>query len=106
MSRKWKYRLKSGAYLRDIIDDGSNEDTLKALKNCYKEIHKLIPDIYDEDDLENDIEEIDNQLDNCENYLECDMTEEDIITEINYMLRNFYNFCDDNNIWVALTIFE
>ena len=39
MSRKWKYRLKSGAYLRDIIDDGSNEDTLKALKNCYKEIH-------------------------------------------------------------------
>lgn len=96
MSRKWEYSLESGAVLRDAIWDGSNEDALKALKNCYKEIHKLIPDIYDEDDLENDIEEIDNQLDNCENY------DDDVQDEINYMLRNFYDFCDCNNIWITL----
>jgi len=58
--------------------------------------------LYDEDNLENDVEEIENQLDNCENYEDYEMSEDDILVEINYMLRNFYDFCDANNIWVGL----
>lgn len=61
-----------------------------------------MPDIYDEDDLENDLEELDNQLDNCKNYEDCSMTEDDVQDEINYMLRQFYDLCDDLRIWVDL----
>lgn len=100
--RKWKYKLITGKALREAISEDSNEATLAALKTCYKEIHRAMPDWYDEDDLENDCAEIDNQLDNCENYFDYDMTEDDVQDEINYMLRRFYDFCDDNSIWIGL----
>jgi hypothetical protein len=88
--------------LREAISDDDMAATLDALKDCWKEINKAMPDIYDEDDLENDLEELDNQLDNCENYEDYSMTEDDVQEEINYMLRNFYAFCDNNNIWITL----
>lgn len=100
--RRWKYELFTGKSLREAIQNDSNMETLKALGNCYKEIHRAMPDWYTEADLEEDMAEIENQLDNCENYEEYDMTEDDVQDEINYMLRNFYDFCDCNGIWVGL----
>lgn len=99
---KWKYHLQSGFYLRDSINADNNEHTLVALKKCYEEIHNLIPEIYDEDELEKDIEEINNQIDNCKNYEEYGMTERDCENEINYMLNQFYDFCDYNQIWINM----
>lgn len=100
--RRWKYTLTTGKILRDAIQNDSNEATLKALEYCYKEIHRAMPDWYTEADLEEDLEEIENQLDNCENYDDYDMTDDEVQDEINYMLREFYDFCDANNIWVEL----
>ena len=101
---KWNYKLDSGKALREAIDNDDGENTLNCLRKCYEEIHKLIPDIYDEDDLTDDISEINNQLDNLENYEEYNMTEEDCQDEINDLLSDFYDFCDDNRIWIGLKI--
>ena len=98
----WKYKLKSGKALRDAIDAEDNVETLNALRACFEEIHRAMPDMYDEDDLEDDINEIENQLDNCENYADYDMTYDDIEDEINYMLNGFYDLCDSYRIWVGL----
>ena len=100
--RKWKYELSTGKALREAISEDSNEATLEALRTCYEEIHRVMPDWYDEDDLENDCTEIDDQLDNCKNYANYDMTEYDIQDAINNLLRHFYDFCDCNGIWVKL----
>ena len=85
--------------LRNIFDKNK---TLLALKKCYEELHKVMPEWYDECDLESDADEIDNQLDNCENYLEYGMTEDDIQEEINCLLYKFYDFCDYARVWVGL----
>ena len=100
--RKWTYKLMTGKQLRQAISDDDMTATLDALKECWKEISKAMPDVYDADDLENDLEEIDNQLDNCGNYEDYSMTEDDVQDEINYMLRQFYDLCDDLRIWVDL----
>ena len=98
---KWKCKLSTGAALRTAIDDDNNEEILQRLKKCYEEIHKLMPNVYEED-LYEDLSEIDNQLDNLENYEDYDMTLQDCEHAINYLLSNFYNFCDNNLIWVGL----
>ena len=99
---RWTYKLMAGKQLRQAISDDDMTATLDALKKCWKEINKIMPDVYDTDDLENDLEELDNQLDNCKNYEDYDMTEDDVQDEINYLLRQFYDFCDDWRIWVDL----
>lgn len=99
---KWKYTLKSGKALRNAINEDDNIETLNVLKTCYQEINRAMPDLYDEGDLENDIEDIDNQIDNCVNYEDYDMTEEDVEDEINYLLSNFYDLCDNLSIWVDI----
>lgn len=99
---KWRYILKNGKALRDAINKDSNEETLEALRKCYEEIHEAMPDEYTEEDLYRDIDEIENQLDNCENYEDYDMTEDDVQDEVNYLLSNFYDLCDGLRIWVEL----
>lgn len=99
---RWKHILKNGKNLREAINDDDNVQTLEALKECYKEINRIMLSAFDDDYLENVLSEIDNQLDNCENYEDYDMTEDDVQDEINYMLRQFYDLCDDLRIWVDL----
>lgn len=101
MSR-WKHHIKNGKKLRKAINDDDNVQILEALKECYKEINRIMVSVFDDDDLEDILSEIDNQLDNCKNYEDYDMTEDDVQDEINYILRNFYDFCDDWRIWVDL----
>lgn len=99
---EWKHILKNGKKLRKAINDDNNMQTLEALKECYKEINRIMLPAFDDDDLENVLFEIDNQLDNCENYEDYDMTEDDVQDEINYLLRQFYDICDEMRIWVDL----
>jgi len=101
MSR-WKHHIKNGKKLRKAINDDDNVQTLEALKECYKEINRIMVSVFDDDDLEDILSEIDNQLDNCKNYEDYDMTEDDVQDEINYLLKQFYDFCDDWRIWVDL----
>lgn len=58
--------------------------------------------MYDADDLVNDLEELDNQLDNCKNYEDYSMTEDEIQEEINWQLSRLYDFCDEWGIWVEV----
>lgn len=103
MGNHWKYNLYTGSALRKCIREEDTKGILETLKKCYKEIHKVMPDWYDEDDLENDIEDIDNELDSYINMEEYDdLTEEDIEDNVNYLLDKFYGFCDSCNIWVGL----
>lgn len=100
--RRWTYKLMTGKQLRQAISDDDMVATLNTLKECWKEIRKTMPDVYDADDLVNDLEELDNQLDNCENYEDYSMTEDDIQDEINWQLSRLYDFCDEWGIWVEV----
>lgn len=99
---RWKYKLMTGKQLRQAISDDDMTATLETLKECWKEISKAMPDVYDADDLVNDLEELDNQLDNCKNYEDYSMTEDDVQEEINWQLSRLYDFCDEWRIWVEV----
>lgn len=101
MSR-WKHHIKNGKKLRKAINDDDNVQTLEALKECYKEINRIMVSVFDDDDLEDILSEIDNQLDNCKNYEDYSMTEDDIQEEINWQLSRLYDFCDEWGIWVEV----
>lgn len=101
-SRGWKYKLKNGKALRDAVDSDDFDEILTQLANCWREINQYMPDAYGEDDLEKDLDEIENQRDSLENYDDYDMSYEDVEEEINYLLNDFYEFCDNTRIWVEL----
>ena len=92
----------NGKNLRKAIASEDKVAVLEALKDCWTEIYKKMPDYYDEYDLSNDIDDIDNQIDNAVNYEEYDMTEDDVEDEVNYLLDQFYDFCDGARVWVEL----
>lgn len=99
---KWNYHLKQGRELREAINEDKMEEVLNLLWSCYVEINQNLPDLYDEDELQEDLADIDNQLDNLENYEDYGMSEDDVMDEINYLLNNFYDFCDNLKIWIGL----
>lgn len=99
----WKIKLANGKNLRRAIDSGDDMvNVLTALEDCWREIHKKMPDEYDEDDLENDLDEIENQIDNAENYDDYGMSEYEVQEEIDYLLDQFYDFCDNARVWVNM----
>lgn len=99
---EWKHTLKNGKKLREAINDDDNVQTLEALKECYKEINRIMVSVFDDDDLEDILSEIENQLDNCKNYEDYSMTEDDVQDEINWQLSRLYDFCDAWRIWVEV----
>ena len=86
--KNWKYQLKTGKTLRDAIDKGNVEAVITALKMAWQEVHDIMPDEFDEYELDSKIEEID-MIDNDED-------------EVDYELGDFYDFCDSYDIWVSL----
>lgn len=99
---KWKYDLKNGVALRNAIKENDNYEVYAQLRNCWKEIHNNFPEEFDEDELEDLYDDINNALDNMQNANEYDLSEEDIDDEINYMLNDLYDFCDSMRIWVEM----
>ena len=98
----WKYTLKHGVALRKAIMGGNPEDVLDSLSDCFNEINRKMPDYYDESDLADDLDEIDNCRDNLINYAQYDMTYDDAVDSIDYMLDKLYDICDDLRIWVDI----
>ena len=85
--RMWRYTLGAGKDIRDAIDEEDYEGTKEALIKAYKEINKKDPDLFDDDELEeiiNDLESMDNDED-----------------AINYELSEFYDLCDNLGIWIS-----
>ena len=98
---RWIYTLKSGEALRNAIEDDDYDKVLDLLAVCLKEINAKFPDDYEDYELEDDLEDIENQRDNLENYADYDMTYEDVEDEINYLLDKFYDLCDGLRVWVG-----
>ncbi len=88
--KKWIYTLKIGKRLRSAIYDENTENILSILIEAWKEIHNQFPDIYDEYDLECDVEDIEivNKNDDV-NY-----------EDIDYLLSQLYDYCDGIGIWI------
>lgn len=91
----WRFKLTAGKALREAIYNEDRESILDNLIRCWQKIHDLIPDDYEEYELEDDIEAIEGVRDDME-YEDEDYVEE----EIDGLLRDFYDFCDGYRIWV------
>lgn len=88
----WVYTITSGKWLRDAIDSGDEQLTVKCLLRCYKELYDKLTD-EDKEWKGIDIE------DNIET-LKCGgLDDED---DINDALDEFYAICDDLRAWITL----
>ena len=107
--KKWEYTLINGKELRNEIANDNAKGVINALKKCYNEIlnnYKFIDD-YDRTQFEDAceylngdieiIEDCESGLDNIEEY-----GFEDIDELVNDRLTEFYDLCDDFNIWVGI----
>lgn len=90
----WEHTLTNGTILRDAImrEDEDYNLIFDALIMVWKEIHKIIPDDFDDFDLEDALDEI-----------AC-VREDDCIgdEDIDALLSELYDFCDEHRLWVAL----
>lgn len=93
----WKYTITNGTALREAIEDGSTEETVKCLAKCYKE---LISKLYkgDKEDFEYDIEDTIYTLDSYEFSSDYEEDEENI----DYYLAEFYDICDSVRAFISL----
>jgi hypothetical protein len=98
--KKWEVRLESGKALRQAIDGEDGEEIKEALKNCYKEINRKMPEEFDEDELESMLDDLD-MADFSENE-EVGVDAEEAEDNVNAYLGDFYDFCDGYNIWVEI----
>ena len=87
--KKWDLSLESGAALRTAIDEEDIDNIVEALKNCYKEINRKMPEAMDDDELENQLDDIDMAFSDPE-----DVDEE----LVDMYLADFYDLCDGYNI--------
>ena len=94
----WKFRLPND--IHKAIKEEDPHNVLNALKDAIDILKdKGIMDEYDYYEFSDDIE---NQLDNADYYEDYDMTYEDVLDEIDYILSEFYDWCDANSVWIEL----
>lgn len=87
---KWDYTITCGKELREAIDNGDVQSTLKALLLCYKELYNKLTD-EDKDWRGMDIEDT---IFNVEHF--------DPEEDINGYLEEFYDLCDSLRAWVEI----
>lgn len=85
----WKYTLRFGKNLREAIDAGDVEATVKCLIACYRELQIKLSD-EDKELIEFDIEDA---IYNLENF--------DPGEDVDEYLEWFYDLCDDLGAWVV-----
>lgn len=96
--KNWKFTLPRD--LRDAIEDEDYERIFDVLKN---DVQMLFDKgIMDEDDYEDFIDNIDNEYDNYLNYEDYDMDWSDVEDNVNYLLDDFYDFCDATSVFIEL----
>lgn len=87
----WRYTLKVGKRLRKAVHGENVNEVFEALKEAWREIHEQFPDEYDEDDLEMEIEDIEAVQSDDADY-----------EDIDYLLDNLYDYCDNTRIWIEM----
>lgn len=88
----WECKCRNGKRLRAAINDDDIVGVLKALIDCYNEIAS---NCYTDD--EDFAEECAGYVEEINDLLEYGTPEED---DVNYELNEFYDFCDNLNIWI------
>lgn len=102
--RKWKYQLGTiGIRLREAINNGGDDivsciDTLKVLIKCWNTISGFKLSREDAEIAKQWPDTIQFNIQNIEN----ETTGIPPVEIVNYCLREFYQFCDDSRIWIAL----
>lgn len=100
MKNRWAYTLNSGKELRTAIRRDDPGAVLEALKSCFRELHRKLPEDFDEYDLDEVFDDIDNERDNLYNYEDYDMTYQDVLDNIDYILNNLYDICNALDVWI------
>lgn len=90
----WECKCRNGKRLRAAIDDDDTVGVLKTLIDCY---HEIARNYYTDD--EDFAEECAGYVEEINDLLEYGTPEED---DVNYELDEFYDFCDNLNIWIEL----
>lgn len=98
----WKYSVESGNVLREAVHEWDLDNILGLLRGIYREIHEELPNVLDEYDLEDVLSEIDITEGTVYSHYEGEVDEEDVEDEINGLLRDLYDFCDINRIWIEM----
>lgn len=96
--RRWKYELKRGKELRDAIEDGDYDGILATLQMCYQELAGK--GFIDQEDCDMHVNELD-YIDTEDNFGD-DEEYYEVEDEIDDVLRDFYDLCDDIGVWVSL----
>jgi hypothetical protein len=96
----WKYTIKGGTALREAIYNEDLEQVAKCLLFCYQELQNKL-DTEDkqwyEDDIQDAIEELSEYNPDYE-----DEDEEYGNSELNHLLGEFYDLCDDLLAWIEI----
>ena len=98
----WRYTLKFSKALRNAIDEEDYSAVVDALVACFTELSQLVPGIYDDSELQEDLMElsdIQDEIDDCDDYC---MDSEELEDTINGMLSKLYDICDSCRIWIAI----
>ena len=109
--KHWEHKIdKDLAFrLRDILeDDDTDYEALRdVMKDIYDNIHRLIPDMFDEDECESAKEDLDIlDTEEEDDFYDPDDVEYDFVDTLedswNYELSNLYDICDTFNIWIPI----
>jgi len=98
---KWAVTLNSGKALREAIDEEDVIKCFECLKACYQELHDKLPESFTDVDLDMALEDIDIQLSDFQDPEDPDAYE-DAEDELNYLLDDFYDLCDNLRVWVGM----
>ena len=98
--KKWDYNLKNGVALRNAIKIEDYGQIKNSLIAAYKEINEVMPEKFDEYDLEDKLEDL--EFLDIEPDADIEISEDDVRENWDYELSDFYELCDNLNIWVSL----
>lgn len=90
--KAWKKTLNSkiAMNLRNAVRSGDIPKIKEALKEAFRELYRISPDDFYEDEIDEKIEDI-------------DFIDDDDEEEIDGILGRFYDICDDLGIWIPIS---
>lgn len=98
---KWNYSLNYGNSLRSAIDDGDLMAVLNYLYKCYQEL--LDAGIIDEREFDMYTQDFDMYESEILEYGGIyEDADEDLLDNLDYELNEFYDMCDNLNVWIPL----
>lgn len=97
---EWRYIIKNGKALKNAAEALEVEKILDILVKCWKEIYEQFPDEYDKIDLENNLDDIEREADNLQYFEDYDLTYEEVVDNINDLVKDLNYYCKLSNIFV------